>query len=217
MALAIFDLDETLITGDSDHAWGQFIVERGLVDGELYGKENDRFYQDYKKGQLDVVAYLKFVLRPLAGMTLGELEPLQRDFLAQKIEPMITPKALDLLAWHRGHGDTLLMVTATNDLITAPIAKRLEVPVLIASNAEIVNGRVSGAVSGVPAFREGKVRRLQAWLDETGADLKGSSFYSDSRNDLPLLEFVQRAVAVNPDPELKKAALERGWEIIDLH
>jgi len=216
MPLAIFDLDETLITGDSDHAWGELIVERGLVDRELYGKENDRFYQDYKKGRLDVMAYLSFVLRPLAGMTLGEIEVLQKAFMLAKIEPMIPSKALDLLDWHRKNDDTLVMITATNDLITAPIAKRFGIPTLIASSAEIVQGRVSGKVTGVPSFKEGKVTRLQAWLDETNYALKGSCFYSDSHNDLPLLEFVERPVAVDPDPELKKAALERGWEIVSL-
>ncbi len=216
MPLAIFDLDETLISGDSDHAWGEFIVERGLVERELYGKENDRFYQDYKKGRLDVMAYLEFVLRPLAGMSLHEIEVLQKNFLTEKIEPMIGPKALDLIGWHRKNGDTLILITATNDLITAPIAKRLGIPLLLASQAEISGGRVTGKVKGIPSFREGKVRRLEAWIDETGADLKGSSFYSDSHNDLPLLEYVERPVAVDPDPELKKAALERGWEIISL-
>jgi HAD superfamily hydrolase (TIGR01490 family) len=216
MPLAIFDLDETLISGDSDHAWGQFMVERGLVDGELYGRENDRFYADYKAGRLDVMAYLKFVLRPLAGMTLGELAPLQQAFLLAKIEPMIPSKALDLLQWHREHGDTLVMITATNDLITAPIAKRLGVGTLIASKAEILGGRVTGAVEGIPSFREGKVRRLEAYLEQTQAPLQGSCFYSDSINDVPLLEFVERPVAVDPDPELKKTALARGWEIISL-
>ena len=216
MPLALFDLDETLLSGDSDHAWGEFIVQRGLVEKELYGKENDRFYQDYKKGQLDVMAYLAFVLRPLAGMTLGEIEALQKDFLSSKVEAMIPAKALDLLAWHREHGDTLAIVTATNDLITGPIARRLGVENLIASVAEIQGGRVTGKVSGIPSFREGKVRRVEAWLDASGLSLQGSCFYSDSINDLPLLEFVQRPVAVDPDPELKKAALARGWEIISL-
>ena len=216
MALAIFDLDETLLTGDSDHVWGQYIVEKGLVDKQLYGAENDRFYGHYKAGTLDIFAYLQFVLRPLAGMTLGEIEALQKDYLAQKIEPLITAKALALLQWHRERGDTLLMITATNELITAPIARRLGVPNLIACQVEFEGGRVTGKPKGVPSFREGKVTRLKAWLEETGMPLEGSCFYSDSRNDLPLLEFVQRPVAVDPDPELKKAALERGWEIISL-
>jgi HAD superfamily hydrolase (TIGR01490 family) len=216
MPLAIFDLDETLISGDSDHAWGEFMVERGLVEKELYGRENDRFYRDYKAGVLDVMAYLKFVLRPLAGMTLGELAVLQDAFMLAKVEPMVLPKSLELLQWHRQRGDTLVMVTATNDLITAPIARRLEIPVLIASQAQILGGRVSGSVEGLPSFREGKVRRLEAWLDQTGTPLQGSCFYSDSINDVPLLEYVERPVAVDPDPELKKTALARGWEIITL-
>jgi HAD superfamily hydrolase (TIGR01490 family) len=216
MPLAIFDLDETLLSGDSDHAWGEFIVDQGLADRELYGRENDRFYADYKAGVLDVKAYLEFVLRPLSGMALSRIKALQDAFMALKVEPMIQPKALALLDSHRAKGDTLLMITATNDLITAPIALRLGVENLIASNAEIKDGRVTGKVEGIPSFREGKVARLKLWLEKNGASLAGRCFYSDSRNDLPLLEAVERPVAVDPDPELKKAALTRGWEIISL-
>jgi HAD superfamily hydrolase (TIGR01490 family) len=216
MSLAIFDLDETLLAGDSDHVWGEFIVERGLVEREHYGRENDRFYRDYKAGKLDVMAYLHFVLRPLAGMSLGEIEVLQKDYMAQKVEGLILPKAVDLLDWHRKNGDTLLIITATNDLVTGPIARRLGVEHLLACKAEIVGGRVSGKVEGIPSFREGKVKRLEAWLEETKCDLKGSVFYSDSHNDLPLLEYVQRPVAVDPDPQLRLAAEQRGWEILSL-
>jgi HAD superfamily hydrolase (TIGR01490 family) len=216
MPLAIFDLDETLLTGDSDHAWGEFVAAKGLVEPQSYRLENDRFYRDYKSGNLDIMAYLEFVLKPLAGMGQPEIGALQAEFMATQVEGMIAPKSEALIEAHRQAGDTLLMITATNDLITAPIAKRFAIPNLLASTAEVVDGKVTGRVSGTPSFREGKVLRLLDWLSQNGASLSGSAFYSDSPNDLPLLEAVSRPVAVDPHPELKKAALERGWEIISL-
>lgn len=216
MSLAIFDLDETLLSGDSDHAWGEFVAEKGVVDAASYRLENDRFYQDYRQGSLDVMAYLRFVLRPLIGMSMDKIGILQEEFMRTKIEPMIAIHALDLIQRHREKGDTLVIITATNQLITAPIAKRMGVENLLAAQVEMAEGKVTGKVTGIPTFREGKVKRLQAWLEETGGTLEGSVFYSDSHNDLPLLEFVQRPVAVDPDAELRKIAAERGWEIISL-
>jgi HAD superfamily hydrolase (TIGR01490 family) len=216
MSLAIFDLDETLLAADSDHVWGKFIVEKGLVDAQAYGRQNDLFYQDYKAGRLDMHAYMEFVLRPLAGMAVGRLKELQEEYLLSKVEGLILPKAVDLLDWHRKNGDELLIITATNDIVTAPIAARLGVKNLIATHAEIAGGRVTGKVAGVPSFREGKVTRLNEWLEKSGMPLEGSCFYSDSHNDLPLLEFVQRPVAVDPDPKLREIAEKRGWEIISL-
>ncbi len=216
VALAIFDLDETLLSGDSDHAWGVFVCDKGLAPREVYEAENDRYFRDYKAGQLDIMAYLRFVLAPLKGMNAMSLKVLQDEFVSSCIEPMLLPKAQALLEKHRTQGDTLLIITATNCIITEPIARRLGVLELIASDVEWKDGKLSGEPSGLPAFREGKVRKLEAWLKEKGMDLKGSVFYSDSRNDLPLLEKVEKAVAVDADSVLSRIAQARGWEQISL-
>lgn len=216
MALAIFDLDETLISGDSDHEWGAFICGKGLAPRAAYEAENDRYFRDYKAGHLDIVAYLRFVLAPLKGMDAGQLKPLQDEFVRERIAPMLLPKAQALLEKHRSQGDSLLIISATNRIITEPIAKRLGVAELIASDVEWKDGRLTGEPLGTPAYREGKVVKLEAWLHEKGLDLKGSSFYSDSRNDLPLLEKVSRPVAVDADEVLSRAARERGWQQLSL-
>jgi HAD superfamily hydrolase (TIGR01490 family) len=216
MSLAIFDLDETLLSGDSDHEWGIFIVEKGLADKESYLRENDRFYGEYKAGTLDIYAWIRFVLRPLIGMSRAELAKLHAEFMKLKIEAIILPKGLALLAEHRNRGDELLMISATNEVITAPIAQRLGVPNLIASGVQFVGDCVNGEPEGEPSFREGKVLRLKEWMKGKGLNLKGSSFYSDSRNDIPLLELVENPVAVDPDDALRQLAQERGWKIISL-
>lgn len=216
MALAIFDLDNTLIAGDSDHLWGDFLVENGIVDGAHYKATNDRFYSDYVNGRLDIHAYLRFALKVLADHSVETLHALRERFLTEKIEPILLPRAFDLLDEHRRRGDTLLIITATNDFVTAPIALRLGITSLLATRAAVQDGRYTGGVEGVPCYREGKVIRLQEWLTGNGHTLDGSSFYSDSHNDLPLLAAVARAVAVDPDPVLERAALERGWPIMSL-
>lgn len=216
MALAIFDLDNTLIAGDSDHLWGDFLVEEGIVDGVHYKATNDRFYSDYVNGRLDIHAYLRFALKVLADHSVEMLYALRERFLAEKIEPILLPRAFTLLDEHRQRGDTLLIITATNDFVTMPIARRLGITSLLATRAAMRGGRYTGDVAGLPCYREGKVVRLQEWLEETGHTLDGSSFYSDSHNDLPLLETVARAVAVDPDPVLEQAARERGWPITSL-
>lgn len=216
MALAIFDLDNTLLAGDSDYLWGVFLAERGVVDGEAHARENERFYREYREGRLDIFAFLRFSLRPLRENDPEDLLRWRADFVREKIEPIILPAALDLIGEHRARGDTLLIITATNELVTAPIAERLGVPHLIATVPEQRDGRYTGEVAGVPSFREGKVERLEAWLRHTGADLAGSSFYSDSHNDIPLLERVDRAVAVDPDQPLERHARARGWPVISL-
>ena len=216
MALAIFDLDNTLIAGDSDHLWGHFLVDRGLVDGPSYAAANDRFYQDYHAGTLDIDAFLRFALRPLSEHPRPLLESLREVFVAEVIAPLMLPAARGLIAGHRGLGDTLLIITATNAFVTGPIATRFGIPHLIATEPECIDGRYTGAVAGIPAFREGKVRRLEAWLAAHGETLEGSTFYSDSHNDLPLLGIVEHPVAVDPDPQLHAVALERGWPVLSL-
>ncbi len=216
MALAIFDLDNTLLAGDSDYLWGRFLVEHGLVDGEAYERANERFYQAYKEGSLDIFEFLRFSLRPLAEHPVEELEEWRRDFMEEKIEPILLPAAHALLDRHRERGDTLVIITATNRFVTRPIADRLGVHELIATDPEFREGRYTGEVAGIPCFQEGKVKRLEQWLAEHGGDLAGSWFYSDSHNDLPLLERVEHPVAVDPDPTLEAEARKRGWPLITL-
>jgi len=216
MALAIFDLDNTLLEGDSDYLWGVFLARQGLVDGAHYARENERFYREYQAGRLDIFEFLRFSLRPLAQHPLGLLHELRERFLREQIDPIILPAGRALIERHRQAGDTLLIVTATNAFVTAPIAELLGVPHLIATEPEMVDGRYTGNVSGIPCFQEGKVKRLELWLGEHGLDLVGSSFYSDSHNDLALLRRVDRAIAVNPDPQLAEYAKARGWPVIDL-
>ena len=215
MSLAIFDLDNTLLSIDSDHAWGEFLVEQGAVDPVAYREANERFLADYNAGTLDMAAFLEMALKPLAENTPEQLAAWHQQF-ASKIEPHILPKAEELLARHRTKGDTLLIITATNRFITGPIAERLGVDDLIAVEPEMVDGRYTGRVDGVPSYREGKVIRLQAWLEAQDITMDGAWFYSDSHNDLPLLEKVDHPVAVDPDDTLRKVAEERHWRIMSL-
>jgi len=216
MALAIFDLDNTLLGGDSDYLWGQFLVDRGLVDADLYARENERFYRDYRDGALDIEAFLRFSLRPLREHPRGLLEDLRVEFLRERIEPIMLPAARALIEAHREALDTLLIVTATNAFVTAPIAAAFGVPHLIATVPEERAGAYTGEVAGTPAFREGKVQRLEDWLQTRVHDLNGSTFYTDSHNDLPLLNRVEHPVAVDPDPVLRSEAQARGWPILSL-
>ncbi len=216
MSLAIFDLDNTLLGIDSDHAWGEFLVEQGAVDPVSYRESNQRFLEAYQNGTLDIHAYLALALKPLAENTPEQLAAWHQQFMASKIEPHILPKGEELLARHRERGDTLLIITATNRFITGPIARRLGVDELIAVNAEILEGRYTGRVSGTPSFREGKIVRLEEWLASRDASLDDAWFYSDSHNDLPLLEKVDNPVAVDPDAILERVARERSWRIISL-
>jgi len=216
MALAIFDLDNTLLAGDSDHLWGQFLVAQGLEDGTEFARANDAFYRDYQEGSLDIDAFLRFSLRPLRDHPPELLESLRARFVRECIEPLMLPAARALVDRHRAAGDTLLIITASNTFITAPTAALFGVPHLIATDPEVHDGRFTGAVSGIPSFQAGKVARLEVWLAAQGESLAGSSFYSDSHNDLPLLERVDRPVAVDPDAVLREAALARGWDILSL-
>lgn len=216
MRLALFDLDNTLLGGDSDHAWGDYLCARGILDPVEYQNRNDAFYQDYLAGKLDLQAYLNFSLEILATTEMAQLDEWHNDFMRDCVEPIILPKALALLKKHRDAGDKLVIITATNRFITGPIAKRLDVETLLATECELVDGRYTGRSIDVPCFREGKVTRLRTWLAENGLNLDGSYFYSDSMNDLPLLEQVENPVAVDPDPNLRAEAEKRRWPVISL-
>lgn len=214
--LAIFDLDNTLLGGDSDYLWGRFLVEQGLVDGEYYEHENRRFYEEYKSGTLDIYEFLRFSLQPLSQHSMVTLHEWRQKFIQEKIEAIMLPAARALLQQHRDQGHTLLIITATNRFVTQPIAAMLGVEHLLATEPEVKQGRYTGNVSGAPCFREGKVENLQLWLKATGMNLTSSWFYSDSLNDLPLLEMVTYPVAVDPDETLARHARLRGWPIISL-
>ena len=216
VSLAIFDLDNTLLSIDSDHAWGEFLLEQGAVDPVAYRDANDRFLADYEAGTLDIHAFLEVALRPLAENSPEQLAAWHQQFMASKIEPHILPKGEELVARHRSRGDTLLIITATNRFITGPIAERLGIDDLIAVEPEMVKGRYTGQVTGTPSYREGKVVRLEAWLADRELSLDDAWFYSDSHNDLALLEKVDHPVAVDPDPTLREVAEARGWKIISL-
>jgi HAD superfamily hydrolase (TIGR01490 family) len=214
LALALFDLDNTLIAGDSDHAWGEFVVAKGLVDGDHFSAINDKFFADYQQGQLDIHAYLSFALEPLAKFSQRQLHDLHKDFMREKINPIKLTKANLTVEQHRRAGDTIMVITATNSFITAPIVESMGINLLIASEGEVINGRYTGQPSGVPSYKEGKVIRLQQWLDQTGHNLAGAYFYSDSHNDLPLLSIVDNPIAVDPDPTLRQHALDHNWPIL---
>lgn len=216
MSLAIFDLDNTLLGGDSDYLWGQFLIEQGIVERDYYEREHRRFYDEYLAGTLDIHEFLQFQLRPLTVHDLATLHVLRDQFLQEKIAPIILPKARDLVQRHRAQGDHLLIITATNSFITAPIAEMFGISALIASEPRMEQGRYTGEVEGVPTYREGKVVRLKDWLSTREIDLKGSWFYSDSHNDLSLLKEVSHPVAVDPDATLAQYAEDQGWPIISL-
>ena len=216
MSLAIFDLDNTLLNGDSDHAWGEFLCDKGIVNTELYRQANDYFYQQYKAGTLDISEFLTFALKPLTEHEPAVLEQLHQEFMHTTVAPMMLDKAATLLQKHRDQGDFLLIITATNRFVTGPIAAALGVDDILATDPEQINGRFTGKVAGIPCFQEGKVKRLNAWLEQTGHSMDNSYFYSDSINDKPLLERVTNPVAVDPDELLKNTAEANGWPIISL-
>ena len=216
MTLAIFDLDNTLLNGDSDYLWGQFLAQQGHVDSAFYEKENQRFYDEYVAGTLDILEFLEFSLAPLSQIEMPQLTQLHNQYMDECIHPIITKKSRALIQEHINKKDTLLIITATNLFITAPIAEELGIANIIATEPEIVNNRYNGKVLGTPCFREGKVERLKVWLKESGDNLADSCFYSDSHNDLPLLEMVTKPIAVDPDDTLRSHAEMKGWDIISL-
>ena len=216
MPLTIFDLDETLIAADSDHEWGQFVIDKGLVDAQKHKKKNDDFYEQYKAGQLDIDEYLQFSCSILTQYSIEDLHRFRSEFVAQRILPIILDKAQDLVKKHRELGDTLLVITSTIEFVTRPIVDEFGIDILIAPDPEIVSNRYTGRIVGVPSFAAGKVTRLEQWLTNRQDSLEGSSFYSDSHNDLPLLRLVDNPVAVDPDPILREKAEENQWPIISL-
>jgi len=216
MSLTIFDLDNTLISDDSDHLWGEFLVEKKLVDGDDYAKANTQFYNDYCQGKLDIDEYLRFALSFLAEHPIEKLHQWREQFVDEKIRPLILPAAQKLVEKHRNKGDTLMVITATNRFVTEPIVKLFGIPTMLATEPEFVDGRYTGQYVDAPCFKEGKVSRLTNWLANNEVNLSNSTFYSDSHNDIPLLEKVTHPIVVDPDTQLRRHAIEHNWSIITL-
>lgn len=217
MRLALFDLDKTLLSGDSDHTWGDFIVEKGLVNAAYYQQKNNDFYAQYQQGDLDIFAYLEFALDFLANNDMTYLQELHQEFMQQKVVPMVLSKAKALVQKHQEQGDICVIITATNDFVTAPIAALFDIEHLLATQAEILDGQYTGKVAGTPCYQHGKVERIEHWIAEQGIDVEHSVFYSDSQTDIPLLEWSDEPIATNPNDLLKQYAEEKGWPILDLH
>jgi len=216
VSLAIFDLDNTLIADDSDFLWGQFLVDRGIVDPDYYEHANQKFYEQYQRGTLDIVEFLDFSLAPLALHDAQQLYQWRAEFIEEVIKPIRLEAAQALIDKHRAQGDVLLIITATNRFVTEPIAKLYGVENLLATTPEFHNGQYTGKFIGTPCFQEGKVKNLQDWLATSSETLAGSWFYSDSHNDLSLLRLVDNPVAVDPDEQLLEAATQNHWPVISL-
>ena len=217
MILALFDLDNTLLAGDSDFEWAQFLIDRGVLDREVYEARNQTFYDQYKAGTLNIREFLDFQLKPLARHTRRELDAWHAQFMTERIQPMMRDSARALVELHRD--ELRVVITATNSFVTAPIVHAFGIEHLIATEPAVRDGEFTGGVDGTPCFREGKVARLELWLAERGENIKNitkSTFYSDSHNDLPLLELVSHPVAVDPDATLRGLAAGRGWPVISL-
>ena len=216
MPITIFDLDGTLIAGDSDYKWGQFLVDKRLVNTKKFKEMNDRFYKQYKEGALNIDEYLNFSCSTLTQYSIQELQAFRSEFVAERIAPIILKEAQNLVENHRKQGDTLLVITATIEFITRPIVDKFGIDILIAPEPEILADRYTGKTIGLPSFGEGKVTRLHQWLKTQEISMEGSYFYSDSHNDLPLLRLVDNPVAVDPDQILKEEAQKHNWPIITL-
>lgn len=216
MSLAIFDLDNTLLGGDSDYLWGQFLVEMGIVDQDVYERENQRFYDEYRHGKLDIFEFLRFSLKPLKENDMSQLLSWREQFIDEKIKPIILEKALDKVASHKEQGHLPMIITATNRFVTQPIAELYGINVLLATEPQLVNGQYTGDVEGTPCFQEGKVKNLNEWMQENDCNLVGSYFYSDSHNDLPLLELVDNPIVVDADAVLLETARKKQWPVISL-
>jgi len=217
--LALFDLDNTLLAGDSDYNWSLFLIKQGLLDEKTHHERNEQFYLDYKNGNLDIYKFLAFQLKPLSEHSVADLNALHAKYMDSVIRPMMTQKAQDLVNQHKAQGDLCLVITATNSFVTKPIAQAYGIAHLIGTDPEMVNGAYTGGVAGVPSFQEGKVTRLKQWLAERGqqlADFEQSYFYSDSHNDLPLMKLVTHPVAVDADAKLTDYAQQHGWPHISL-
>ncbi len=219
MNLALFDLDNTLLKGDSDFEWAQFLIEQGVLDRELFEAKNLAFYEQYKAGTLDIYEFLDFQLKPLSRHARKVLNGWRDDFMQHKVRGMMTAPARDLVARHRAVEDVCVIITATNSFVTSPIAREFGVEHLIATEPEEKDGEFTGCVAGVPCFREGKITRLENWFAQRGwgwDSFADSFFYSDSFNDLPLLAKVNNPIAVDPDATLRKYAEQHGWRILTL-
>jgi len=221
MKLAIFDLDNTLLAGDSDYEWGNFLAAKGIVNPEQHRRDNDRFYEQYQQNKLDIYEYQRFVLTPLMNLDSQQLNELHNEFMTSHINPLLQTKANALIQQHQAQGDTLLVITATNHFIASPIVNLLGIPHLLATTPEVIDGHFTGNIIGDPCFQDGKIRRLERWLQEQKAtspahSYDSTTFYSDSMNDAPLLKYVDKAIAVDPDEALAKLANSRSWPIISL-
>ncbi|MFT4863477.1 MAG: HAD superfamily hydrolase (TIGR01490 family) [Pseudohongiellaceae bacterium] len=224
MRLALFDLDNTLLAGDSDHAWGEYLIKRGLVDAQHHAEANDRFYADYQTGTLDIHAYVRFTLSPIMSKTLAELALMHKEFMAEFIEPMVLPKAKALVEQHKAAGDRTVIITATNTFITQAIAENFGVDTLLGTDLVVQAEHFTGEISGTPCFQEGKVKKLRSWLDNettlsaaaSGLRIEDGIFYTDSINDLPLLEQVAEPIVVDGDSKLTQVAAQRRWRQISL-
>ena len=216
MALALFDLDKTLLDGDSDFEWGQFLVKKNLVNKEEYAEANTRFYEEYQLGTLDIHEFCAFSFKPLSELGLPKLEELHAEFMQSIIIPIIRSKSQSIIDKHHTLGNTSIIITATNSFITKPIADYFGIQHLIATEPKIVDGNYTTVIEGTPCFQEGKVARLNDWMKANNETLAGSYLYSDSMNDLPLLEAVDTPIAVQPDDTLRAIAEERGWAVISL-
>ena len=219
MRLVLFDLDNTLLSGDSDFEWAQFLIGQGVLDREVHEARNLEFYEQYKAGTLDIHEFLDFQLKPLSRHSRSQLDTWHAQFMQERILPIISQKSRDLVAKHSNDADLVAIITATNSFVTAPIAREFGIPNLIATEPEQVNGEFTGRVMGTPCFREGKIARLDGWLQSRGHawhDIHESWFYSDSQNDLFLLERVNHPVAVDPDSTLRQHAESKGWPVISL-
>ncbi len=217
--LALFGLDNTLLAGDSDFEWAQFLIVRGALDGELHAAMNQRFYEEYQAGTLDIDEFLDFQLKPLSRHTRTELDAWHREFMAARIRPIMTPAAKALVQSHLEKGDLCAVVTATNSFVTGPIVREFGIPHLVATVPAMDNGRFTGKPRGTPAFREGKIARVEGWLESLGLcwqSFARTYFYSDSHNDLPLLKTVSDPVAVDPDDTLRAHAEMAGWPVRSL-
>lgn len=216
--LALFDLDNTLLRGDSDHAWGEFLISKNLVAEEAHRKQNDFFYDQYKQGALDIHGYVAFTLQPVLELEGEQRAKLHAEFVEHSVRPIILEKGLALVQQHLAAGDFCVMITATNEFITTPIAELFNVDLLISTELELVDGRYTGAIKGTPCYQEGKVSKLNTWISEQSEDYKLSDavFYSDSINDLPLLQEVATPIAVDPDDRLRAEAVSGRWQILTL-
>lgn len=216
--LALFDLDNTLLAGDSDYEWGEFLISKNLVDASEHRSKNDNFYEQYKQGKLDIHSYVKFTLTPILNLSASERNRLHSEFMQEAIAPLLLKSARSLVNQHKEAGDFCVIITATNEFITAPIAGLFQVDHLLSTELEMENDHYTGNISGIPCYQSGKVEKLQQWLDSRNDELRISEsvFYSDSINDLPLLQRVGTPIVVDPDEQLRETAESSAWKIISL-